>query len=43
MLKDDQTPEEGTMIAEEILLLLGIPKIDLISGAYMDWLNKQDK
>lgn len=43
MLKDDQTLEEGTIIAEEILGLLGIPKSDLISGAYMDWLNNQDK
>jgi len=43
MLKDSQTPEEGSNIAEEVLIQLGIPKSDLISGAYMDWLNNQDK
>jgi len=41
MLKENQTPEEGTIVAEELLLSLGIPKSDLISGAYTDWLKNQ--
>ena len=39
-MRDDETVEEGTKIAEDLLEKLGIPKGDLISGAYMDFLNK---
>lgn len=35
-LNDDQSVEEGELIANDILELLGIPKDSLIQGAYMD-------
>ena len=40
MLTDEQTLEEGDKIAQDLLEKLNIPKSDLISGAYMDWLKK---
>ena len=38
MLTEDQSPEEGHIIANALMATLGIAKEDLISGAYMDLL-----
>ncbi|KAH7723217.1 hypothetical protein AAVH_09234 [Aphelenchoides avenae] len=40
-LNDDQSVEEGELIANDILELLGIPKDSLIQGAYMDAILQQ--
>ena len=40
MLHEEETIDEGTRKAEELLNKLGVSKSDLISGAYMDWLDK---
>ena len=42
-LEDDQTLEDGQKIAEDLMTKLGIDKSKLISGAYMDLLNKKSK
>lgn len=39
MLEENQTVEDGTVIAEEILGKLGISKSDLMTGAYLDHLE----
>ncbi|XP_057666503.1 uncharacterized protein LOC130900130 isoform X2 [Diorhabda carinulata] len=40
MLHDDQSPEDGENIANELMVKLNISKQDLISGAYADMLKK---
>jgi len=40
MLRDGQTPKEGEEIAFELMEKLNIARDDLISGAYMDLLEK---
>lgn len=40
VLGKDQTPEDGEKTAESIMSKLGIEKTDLITGAYIDLLNK---
>ena len=40
MLKENQTNEEGELIANDIMKKLEIEKEDLVSGAYVDLLNK---
>ena len=40
VLNDDQSLEEGQAIANDLMLKLGIDKNKLISGAYMDLLEK---
>jgi len=37
-LSEDQTVDEGQMIAETLMADLGVEKEDLIAGAYMDLL-----
>ncbi|KAI9558334.1 hypothetical protein GHT06_015087 [Daphnia sinensis] len=39
VLNDNQTPEDGTRAAQELLDILGIPVSDLLSGSYLDYLN----
>ena len=41
VLSDEESIEDGTKRAEELLEKLGIPKTDLISGSYMDGLMKK--
>ncbi|GFG29099.1 hypothetical protein Cfor_00189 [Coptotermes formosanus] len=40
VLSEDQTLDEGQVIAETLMADLGVEKEDLISGAYMDLLQK---
>ena len=39
VLNDNQTLEDGTNIAQDLLENLGISTNDLISGSYLDNLN----
>ncbi len=39
MLDDEESVEEGSKVADDLLDKLGIPKENLISGAYLDKLN----
>ncbi|KAK2712434.1 uncharacterized protein LOC136025376 [Artemia franciscana] len=41
-LNEDQTPEDGKVIAEKLMEQLGIDKADLLTGAYLDLLQNQD-
>ncbi len=43
VLSEQESIEDGTKRAEELLDKLGIPKTDLISGSYMDGLMKKLK
>lgn len=38
MLRDDQSPEDGQKVAEDLMEKLGVDKADLIAGAYNDLL-----
>jgi len=39
VLNDDQTVEEGEAIAHDLMEKLGVPKANLLKGAYMDMLE----
>jgi hypothetical protein len=41
MLRDDQTLEDGDLIAKDLMTKLQINPSQLISGAYMDLILKQ--
>lgn len=43
VLADDDTPEQGMDIAHGIMQQLGIDEADLLTGAYMDMLEKTSK
>ncbi|XP_013403217.1 uncharacterized protein LOC106168620 [Lingula anatina] len=42
VMKDGQSLEEGQAIAEDLMQKLGIDKKDLVTGAYMDHLEKTE-
>ena len=43
VLEDQQSVEEGQKIADDLMEKLGIRSDDLIVGAYMDLISKQNK
>ena len=42
-LNDSQTVEEGEKIAHDLMEQLKIEKQDLLTGAYMDMINKKNE
>uniref|UniRef100_H2Y8G1 CYTH domain-containing protein n=1 Tax=Ciona savignyi TaxID=51511 RepID=H2Y8G1_CIOSA len=36
MLRDDQSPEDGARVAQDLMSKLGVKECDLVTGAYMD-------
>ena len=42
VLNDDQTSEDGTRIAEDLMKKLGLDSKDLIPGAYMDLIETKE-
>jgi adenylate cyclase class IV len=43
VLADDETPEQGIVIAEDLLERLGIDRQELVDQAYVDLLNAKGK
>jgi predicted adenylyl cyclase CyaB len=41
MMEDGQSDGEGQKIAEDLMSALGVERVDLIDGAYMDLLEKK--
>ena len=41
MLREDQSPAEGEVIASELMRKLGVEEADLVEGAYIDLLERR--